>query len=259
MHHTLTLAVQWRQRLAAAAIHLAISALIALAAAALVFGVWFPGMYRLMSGGQGLFTLVVSVDVVLGPLLTLAVFDRTRKSIRHLRMDLLVIALLQAGALGYGLHTVIAVRPVALVFEVDRFRVVTAADVDGAELSQAAPPYRALPLRGPWLLSAREPSTPAERNDALFKGLGGTDIGQRPLFWQPYGEAKARVKAKARAVSLLFDKYPQRRAELEASLAQAGMGVRTARFLPVTARGDWVALLDPNEDVVGFAPFDAYF
>ena len=126
---SLTPAVRWRERFAAAGIHLAISALIALAAAALVFGLWFPGLYRLMSGGQSLFVLVVSVDVVLGPLLTLAVFDRTRKSIRHLRMDLLVIALLQTAALGYGLHTVMAVRPVALVFEVDRFRVVTAADV----------------------------------------------------------------------------------------------------------------------------------
>ena len=259
MPETLKLVNPWRQRLAAAGIHLAISALIALAAAALVFGVWFPGKYRVMSGGQSLFTLVVSVDVVLGPLLTFAVFDRTRKSIRHLRIDLLVIALLQAGALAYGLHTVMAVRPVALVFEVDRFRVVTATDVDEAELPQAAPPYRALPLRGPWLLSTREPSTPAERNDVLFKGLHGTDIGQRPLFWQPYGEAKIRVKAKARAVSLLFDKYPQRRAELEESLAQAGLDARTARFLPVTARGDWVALLDPDEGVAGFAPFDAYF
>mgnify|MGYP002144062886 CR=1 FL=1 len=35
-------------------------------AAGLVFGLWYPGAYRLMSGGRELFLLVTSVDVVLG-------------------------------------------------------------------------------------------------------------------------------------------------------------------------------------------------
>jgi hypothetical protein len=44
-----------------------ISASIAVVAALLVFGLWYPGALRHLAGGRDLFLLVTSVDVVLGP------------------------------------------------------------------------------------------------------------------------------------------------------------------------------------------------
>ena len=76
----------WKLRLRASAIHLAISLSIATLAAWLVFGWWYPYPYRERSGGRELFTLVVAVDVVLGPLITLVIFNTT-KTRRHLLMD----------------------------------------------------------------------------------------------------------------------------------------------------------------------------
>ena len=58
-------------------------------AATLVFGVWYPYPYREVSGGRSLFWMVVSIDVVMGPLLTLAVFNRS-KPINALRLDLAI-------------------------------------------------------------------------------------------------------------------------------------------------------------------------
>ena len=69
-----------RPRAYAAGIHLLISAAIAGLAAILVFVVWYPGPFRNMAGGRDLFLLVTSVDVVLGPLLTFAVFNRAKGS-----------------------------------------------------------------------------------------------------------------------------------------------------------------------------------
>src|SRR5262245_31520502 len=66
-------------RLRAAGIHLGLSALVASLAAALVLGVWYPMPHREVSGGRDLFVLVVSVDLVLGPLITFAIFDRHKK------------------------------------------------------------------------------------------------------------------------------------------------------------------------------------
>lgn len=40
-------------------------------AATLVFAVWYPYPYREISGGRSLFEMVVAIDVVMGPLLTL--------------------------------------------------------------------------------------------------------------------------------------------------------------------------------------------
>ena len=50
-----------------------------------------------------------------------------------------MIGVLQLAALVYGLHTVYIVRPVAMVFEVERFRLVTANDVLLDELPKALP------------------------------------------------------------------------------------------------------------------------
>lgn len=118
----------WKVRLRAAAIHLGISALVAAAAAWLVFAVWYPYPYREISGGRELFTLIVVVDVILGPLMTLIIFNRTKPRTELVR-DLAVVALIQLAGLGYGLWSVYAARPVHMVFEFDRFRAVHAVDV----------------------------------------------------------------------------------------------------------------------------------
>ena len=137
-----------RPRAYAAGLHLLISAAVAGLAAVLVFFVWYPGAFRHMAGGRDLFLLVTAVDVVIGPVLTFAVFNRA-KGKRHLSRDLAVIALLQIAALVYGLHTVYIARPVAMVFEVERFRLVSANDVLVEELPKALPEFRELSLTGP--------------------------------------------------------------------------------------------------------------
>jgi len=90
-------------RLKAFAIHLAISALIALAVIGLVFFIWYPAPLHTATGVTQIFLLLLTVDVVLGPLLTLIVYKTGKKT---LIMDLTVIALLQLSALAYGVWTV---------------------------------------------------------------------------------------------------------------------------------------------------------
>ena len=93
-HHTGRF--QWRSRLRAAAIHLALSVAVAGLAGLLVFALWYPYPYREISGGRELFLLVVAVDIVIGPLITFAVFNRA-KPVAELRRDLAVVAPAAAG------------------------------------------------------------------------------------------------------------------------------------------------------------------
>jgi hypothetical protein len=247
-----------RRRARAAGLHLLISAAVAAAVATLVFGLWYPGPYRLLSGGRDLFFLVITVDVILGPLLTFAVFD-LRKGWPHLRRDLTVIGLIQLGALGYGLYTVLAARPIVMVFEVDRFRVLNSGEIRLQELPQARPEYRTLPLTGPWLLGTRKPQRGEEANDALFAAVDGIDIGQRPIFWQPYAESTADALARSRPVTQLLARYPERVAELQDRLREQKIVPASVTFLPVMARGEWVALLDRSGAIAGFLPADGFF
>ena len=248
----------FRRRAIAAGVHLLISALVAGLAAVLVFGLWYPGQFRVLAGGRELFFLVTSVDVILGPVLTFSVFNPA-KGMRQLRRDLAVIGAIQLAALAYGLHTVYIARPVAMVFEVDRLRLVTANDVVVDELSKALPQYRELPFSGPLLLGTRKPRAGDEHNDALFQGLAGNDISRRPLFWQSYDQSRADVLERARPLSILLDHYPTQAAAMRDRLASFNADVSTGRFLPAIARGDWIAVLDSTGQVLGYLPYDGFF
>ena len=248
-----------RTRARAAGIHLLISAAVAAIAAGLVFGAWFPGIYRQVAGGRDLFLLVTSVDVVLGPLLTFAVFN-LKKGWPHLRRDLAVIGVIQLAALVYGLMTVYGARPVAMVFESDRFRVITVAQVEMDELPKARPEYQALPLTGPWLLGARATTRGDESNEALFKALRGVDRAQRPLFWQPYADSTADALARARPLSLLLAKYPALAGEVKARLQELKVDEIGAKFLPLMGRGgNWVVILDSAGQLVHYVPVEGFF
>src|SRR4051812_12853702 len=106
----------------AAAIHSLISVAVGLIAGALLLGLWYPPPYFHAAGAQELILLLVGVDLVIGPLLTLIVFRWGKPG---LAFDLTVISLLQAAALVYGLAIVLQSRPVFLVATVDRFVLVS--------------------------------------------------------------------------------------------------------------------------------------
>lgn len=251
-----------KSRLLAAVVHFGISVAIAAFAAWLVFAVWYPYPYREISSGRELFLIVVSVDVILGPLLTLAVFD-VKKSLKTLRLDLAVIGLFQLAALVYGLWTVVVVRPVHLAFEMDRFRVIHAIDVPENELKQAPPEFRRLPLTGPTLLSVRDFKDDKERFEATMTALQGVPLGARPGLWQSYAQAKSQVLAHARPLEELKTRFPARVAEIDSALKSASGGrdtMRAAGYIPMIGRKTfWTALVDTRTaEVIAFVPIDSF-
>ncbi len=70
--------ILWRSKVRAFSIHLGAAFAIHMLAALLVFGLWYPYPLSEISGGRELFLLIVSVDVVMGPLITLAVFNPSK-------------------------------------------------------------------------------------------------------------------------------------------------------------------------------------
>ena len=251
-----------KSRLLAAGTHFGICVAIATLAAALVFLVWYPYPYREISGGRELFMIIVAVDVVMGPLLTLAVFN-VKKGSKLLRLDLTVISLFQLAALAYGLWTVMVVRPVHMVFEIDRFRAVHAIEVPREELSQASPGLATLPLTGPTLLSVRDFKDAKERSDMTLEALGGLPLGARPGFWRPYDQGKAQVLAHARPLDELKKRFPAQVGEIDAALksaTSAGDKARPIGYIPMVGRKTfWTVLLDTNTaEVIAFVPIDSF-
>ncbi len=252
----------WRDRLQASGIHLLLSLAVAALAAVLVFGIWYPYPYREISGGRELFLLVVSVDVILGPLITLAIFNRA-KPWKVLRRDLAVVALLQLGALGYGLWTVFVARPVHMVFEKDRLRVVHAIEVPLNLLPKTAPNVTAMPILGPTRLSLRAFADNKERTEVMFAELEGLPWGVRPDFWQPYEADIPAILKAAKPVggpNGLKTKFASRAADIDKVLVSTARPPATLLYLPVLSRSiAWTAFLDPvTADIVAYMPLDSF-
>ncbi|NOT84281.1 MAG: hypothetical protein HOP02_05730, partial [Methylococcaceae bacterium] len=95
----------------------------------ILFTLWYPEPYFTASGGwQGL-KIAASIDLVLGPLLTLIIYNPS-KSTRELSLDLSVVACIQTAALIWGVMTIYNQRPVAVVYWEDSFFTVAATDLN---------------------------------------------------------------------------------------------------------------------------------
>lgn len=244
----------------AAFVHLGLSALVGLAAATVVFGLWFPHPYRHLAGGQYLFLLLVSVDVVCGPLLTAVLFN-PRKSRRELTLDLSLIAIVQLAALVYGVHVISQARPVVLAFEADRLVAVSAAQVDPADLDQAPPGLRELSWSGPVLVGTRN-AKPGETLESVMRSIHGQEPSARPGWWQPYENSRAQIQQRMRKLAELRAVRPREaQAEIDAAAAKTGLPLADLFYLPLTSQkmlDGWIALLDRDTRIVGYAPVDGF-
>lgn len=247
-----------KSRLLAAGTHLGLSVAIAALVASLVFLLWYPVPFREISGGRELFFIVMTVDVVLGPLITFAIFD-TRKPRVELVRDLAVVVVLQLAGLTYGLYTVYIVRPQVLALEGDRLRVVRVFDLAQADLTKAPPEFQRLPVWGVAMVATRS-ARPDEKQDALAKGLRGEDLGMRSEFWRAVIDTGSAFVQAAKPVSTLVQRFPKHANVIRQELASAHRSEQQVGYLPILARSTtWSALVDlGNGSLIGYVPVDGF-
>jgi hypothetical protein len=250
--------IPWREKFRAFAIHFATTLVVAALAAALIFFVWYPDPFDAMVGGLKLFTLITGIDLALGPLSSLVVYD-SRKSRRALIFDYTVIAILQVSALVYGIYSVAQNRPVYVAFVKDRLEVIAAGEIDEQDWQQAASPkYASPPWSGPELIATyvkRE-----DINDALDGGLTGHDIGARPKFYVEYSTQLKTIKRKTRSLAGLERRHKEAIPLIETALSELDRPAEDFGWLPVKhTRGFWTALMDRNTGYpVKYLPLDPY-
>ncbi len=248
----------WKDRALAAGAHLGLSLAVSAVAAALVFFVWYPYPYSEVSGGRELFFLVVAVDVVLGPLLTFAIFSH-KKAWKSLRRDLAVIVVLQVAALVYGLWTVAVARPVHLVFEYDRFRPIHAIEIDDATLAKAPAAYRSLSWTGPTPMGLR-PLAGGEKVDAALLELSGVYLGVQAQYWQAYEANRADVLKVGKPLADLRKRFTKEAELIDAAVRKAGRADAQLLWLPMVARKQfWTVLVDAQTaQPLAFLPIDSF-
>jgi hypothetical protein len=248
----------WREKLVACGIHFLATLVLAAIAAALIFVVWYPPPYAQMLGGKELFLLIVGSDLVLGPLMSLVIYDR-RKSRRALITDYSIVGVIQIVAVAYGVWIMSGARPVYMAFTVDRYEVVQASDLTPDELAAAKDPqYASRPLFGARFVSVVVPQE--EQQESLFRSLEGKDIQMRPRFYVPYETEMPRILDHAKRMEALVAKHPAAKPVVEAAQREAGIPEEYQRWLPIHfGMGFWTAVIDSRTGYpVSYIDLDPY-
>jgi hypothetical protein len=251
--------IVWREKARAFAVHFLVTLLFSASAAALVFLIWFPDPFQKMLGGTRLFEILVMCDLGLGPLSSFIIYN-SRKTRRALVFDYTVVGIFQLGAFLYGLHAVASTRPAFIVSVGDRIEVVSAAEIEDADLAQGAEGYRTRPLWGPRLVGIQEPQDPKERDKVMWSGLAGKDYPVLPAYYAPYEHTLPQIRQRSLPVGELEKRHPEAKPLVSDAVAELRTPVEKLAWLPVKHRsGFWTVLLDRDTGrPLSWLPVDPY-
>jgi hypothetical protein len=222
--------------------HVVISLVIGLLVLGLMLFLWYPSPLFVAMGGGELLFLIVGVDVFIGPLITLIIFNPKKKS---LVFDLSVIALLQMAALGYGIVAMYSGRPVYIVATDMGFKVVSAAELDPKDIADAHfDDYKTLSLTGPRLVGTKPPEDPKIRSDLAFSSAFGLGVESFPKYYVPFDEVRKEMIDLAKPVNRLDLNETDSRI-LTRYLQEQSKREQDVKCLPVVAkRQQLMAIID---------------
>ncbi len=224
--------------------HLLVSSTVALLSAGLVFLLWYPGLLAFASDVASIFLLLLAVDVVLGPVITLIIFNPRKK---ELKRDLAIVVLIQLTALLYGLHTVFIARPVYIAFNSGQFDLVYANDISSENLGKTTrPEFQSLPYFGPRLIAAPLPSDPKMRDEIVRNAVtGGDDVQHMPQYYVSYEDQKAEVLQRIQPLADLKSFNKDRLQEIDSLINKYTAVKKEAGYLPLQAKAnDLVVILN---------------
>lgn len=188
-------------RLKAFGYHLGISIFIAVVSLYLVFMVWHPAPLAKAVGVTHIFIMMLVIDAVLGPLLTLIVAKPDKKS---LKFDLAVIIILQLAAFIYGMYNIAHSRPVYIAFDTSRFEVVQANNIPGESLEQASADYNSLGWGKPKFVAVKPTTSIEQKNDRLFVELEtGVAPSMQPNLYEPLDNQWSIMSKQAKPLNQL--------------------------------------------------------
>ena len=232
-------------RWTAFAIHFSISLVVFLVLLAIILWAWYPGILFSVDGGWTGLQIVIGVDLVLGPLLTLVVFKAGKPG---LKFDLTCIASAQVLCMAAGMWIVYNERPLALVLAYDTFYSLASAEFE--DFGRDAAVVNEFAGSSPKMLYTQLPDNEVSADIAVIRSQF---IGD-PLYIQT--EKYQAISADAAELSTIFRREETVRnsvsAELLAQLPEnclfsKFMSARTSGYVCYSAQANRLTSFYPNE------------
>lgn len=236
--------------------NLIISQIIILAFLSYAYFVWYTQSLIDLSGFKKLALVLISVNIVLGPLMVLIA---TRKKHQKQNLDLLGLLSIQVLALIFGAYSVYQQRPAYAVFTIDRFTLIKAhqAKPEKARYNE----FKLSPLSGPKLAYALRPKDPIKRQQILMEHMykGESDLDGRSEYYEPYSKFSVEIVNKGLDINEIL-KVKGSKKKLESFFDKYGGNKDLYAYLPLqTFENDVIWVLDKkNAEPIGILDIDPW-
>jgi hypothetical protein len=229
--------------------HLAGSALVLTLVLGTLYVGWYhwPGWY--VTDAPLVLGLVCAVDLLIGPVLTLAVANPAKLR-KVFARDVAAILTVQIVALALGASTLWRGRPLYYTFSTDRLEVVQASEISERErlLAQQQNPG----LSPHWYSRPRWVWVPlpddAASAEKIVNGvlMGGPDIIQMPRYFRPWEQGLTALRKELKPVTELQAMSGGQKEALRARLSRFGVATDKSNAITLWAAKRVVVVFDPT-------------
>lgn len=235
--------------------HLAFNLVIFSLMLLVMLSLWYPPPFFTASGGLQGIKIVALVDIVLGPLLTLVIYNRSKPP-KLLLMDIALIFTLQIAAFVWGVWTVYQQRPVAISFWENGFYSVPAIELknQGDYLTELEKFGENLPV----MVYVDRSMTAVgykKLREAIDKHNNKPPYAILELF-ENYRENMEKIlefEISPAALAQLMAEEPQALAQLEKLETQSGKTREQLHFVWIKSKyQNPVIIFDQQGDILGF-------
>lgn len=235
-------------RYSAFAIHLGISLAIFAVLAYLVLAVWYPDLFFTTDGGWQGMRIIIAVDLVLGPLLTLIVYKHGKPG---LKFDLTCIGAFQTLCLVAGTWLVYTERPLAIIYADGQFTSLSSDSYTDAGM--AIPNFAQFPGDYPKWLMIDIPEDIFEQSELRHEMTSlGRILELAVDRYIPFDADAASFRKQSIAAADLLEN-DETAQKLPTWLVQHGGSLKDYRFYPYGTRYKYVYLAyrDQPSELVG--------
>ena len=229
-------------RLKASFVHLLLSVLVISLLAVVIIFFWFPPEYLAITNFKHIALLIISIDLILGPLLTFFIYKPSKKS---LKFDLAVIVAIQITALTYGVNALYQTHPLFITFNHGGFNLIHANEVtpNNAKYDE----FKVSKFSSPKLAFAKMPDDTKIQAEIMLKVdlQGEPDIDKRTEYYEPYKNHLDTIFENSLDAAKLFNE--ESLTPNSKKFMESHRDIDNFVFLPLKGvSGDAIIVLDKN-------------
>lgn len=235
-------------RFQAFAIHIGISLIIFSFLLILLLGFWYKPPFFDLEDGPKAIQIIIFVDLVLGPLLTLIVFKQGKPG---LKFDLSLIALFQLSALIYGIWMVQMARPVVVILSYDALYIANYRSIRESDIPKAAKD-KLIGLEPTYLYVNPPKDDPNFAAAAMKAFKDGRGLELLLEYSEPLSLSN---KQQTSTIAIDIEKYIGKTKEWQAILQDFinahDRSLNSMTFLPIQARyGKYFLVIDKEDGII---------